>query len=85
MNVTDVTDNHATISSVTDKRVARSEYERRRRREKREAWPLMSCAKCGESFKPTRSDARFCSDRCRQRAHRDVKEKPPHEAGAEVG
>jgi len=45
-------------------------YERARRRKKREARPLIACDHCGESFKPTRSDARFCSDRCRQRAHR---------------
>jgi predicted nucleic acid-binding Zn ribbon protein len=28
------------------------------------------CAECGEPFTPARSDARTCSDRCRQRAHR---------------
>jgi hypothetical protein len=30
----------------------------------------MLCACCGQSFTPTRSDARYCSARCRQRAHR---------------
>jgi hypothetical protein len=30
----------------------------------------MLCASCGQSFTPIRSDARYCSARCRQRAHR---------------
>jgi hypothetical protein len=28
------------------------------------------CERCGEPFTPTRSDARFCSGRCRVAAHR---------------
>jgi hypothetical protein len=28
------------------------------------------CAACGSEFEPRRRDARTCSDRCRQRAHR---------------
>jgi predicted nucleic acid-binding Zn ribbon protein len=28
------------------------------------------CAQCGKPYRPQRSDSRFCSDRCRQRAHR---------------
>jgi len=28
------------------------------------------CDRCGDPFVPTRSDARFCSDRCRVAAHR---------------
>jgi hypothetical protein len=28
------------------------------------------CGQCGEPYRPQRSDARFCSDTCRQRAHR---------------
>jgi len=28
------------------------------------------CASCGHEFRPTRADMRFCSGRCRQRAHR---------------
>ena len=28
------------------------------------------CAQCGQTFTPTRSDARYCSGTCRQRAHR---------------
>jgi predicted nucleic acid-binding Zn ribbon protein len=29
-----------------------------------------TCDSCGQPFTPTRSDARFCSDPCRVRAHR---------------
>jgi hypothetical protein len=28
------------------------------------------CAECNKPYRPQRSDSRFCSDRCRQRAHR---------------
>ena len=28
------------------------------------------CGGCGEPYRPQRSDSQFCSDRCRQRAHR---------------
>ena len=28
------------------------------------------CAQCGKPYRPQRSDSRFCSDTCRQRAHR---------------
>lgn len=28
------------------------------------------CAQCGRPYRPQRSDSRFCSDTCRQRAHR---------------
>jgi len=28
------------------------------------------CAQCGKAYRPQRSDFRFCSDACRQRAHR---------------
>ena len=28
------------------------------------------CDRCGETFTPTRSDARYCSGRCRVAAHR---------------
>ena len=30
------------------------------------------CARCGSEFTPKRSDARFCSGRCRVAAHRSV-------------
>jgi uncharacterized OB-fold protein len=29
------------------------------------------CEHCGELFTPARSDARFCSDGCRIKAHRE--------------
>ena len=36
--------------------------------------PMLSrvtlCARCGKAYRPQRSDARFCSDGCWQRAHR---------------
>lgn len=31
---------------------------------------LVSCAACSARFYPSRSDARYCSGRCRMRAHR---------------
>lgn len=45
-------------------------YQRAWRANRRREPEPIACASCGESFKPARSDARFCSDRCRQRAHR---------------
>jgi hypothetical protein len=45
-------------------------YQRELRREKQNARPIIPCAVCGKYFKPKRSGARYCSDRCRQRAHR---------------
>jgi hypothetical protein len=29
-----------------------------------------ACAQCGEPYRPQRSDSKFCSDACRQRAYR---------------
>jgi len=29
-----------------------------------------SCSQCGEPYRPQRSDSKFCSDACRQRAYR---------------
>ena len=34
--------------------------------------PLTICAACGVKFKGKRADARFCSDACRQKAHRQA-------------
>jgi hypothetical protein len=46
-------------------------YMRRLRAEQRpEPEP---CARCGESFTPPRSDARYCSPACRQAAYRERK------------
>jgi hypothetical protein len=36
----------------------------------RRALPMFPCAHCGQEFTPSRSDARFCSGRCRVAAHR---------------
>ena len=61
---------------------SRQEKERERENAKRRKWyaerkatlararPPTICATCGEKFKGKRTDARFCSDACRQRAHR---------------
>jgi uncharacterized OB-fold protein len=48
---------------------------RRAHDRQRKAWtPVVhveqSCAQCGELFVPARSDARYCSGRCRVAAHR---------------
>jgi hypothetical protein len=42
---------------------------RRMRREHRRA----TCETCGETFTPTRSDSRYCSPACRQKAYRERK------------
>lgn len=34
------------------------------------ALKLPTCQECGDAFQAKRRDARFCSDSCRQRAHR---------------
>jgi predicted nucleic acid-binding Zn ribbon protein len=47
----------------------RAEYKRRRER-KLYHRPQRLCEVCGNEFKRARTDARFCSDTCRQRAHR---------------
>ena len=47
----------------------RAQYARRRKRTLAKR-PQVICAECGTPFKRKRGDARFCSDRCRQRAHR---------------
>jgi hypothetical protein len=54
------------------KREKTNAAQRRRRVRRRAMTPLQPCAMCGEKFKPTRKDARFCSGACRQRAHRGV-------------
>jgi hypothetical protein len=38
-----------------------------------------TCAACGSAFQARRSTARFCSDACRQRAHRVGPPRPPPE------
>jgi hypothetical protein len=47
----------------------------KRRRSRRRTWhPKQTCATCGAAFTPTRSDARYCSPACRQRAYRQRKQ-----------
>lgn len=43
---------------------------RRQRERRRVVHEDRDCDQCGESFTPTRSDARFCKTRCRVAAHR---------------
>lgn len=47
----------------------------RRRKERRDAAralrPDPICKCCNKTFKSKRSDAKYCSDRCRQKAHRN--------------
>jgi hypothetical protein len=40
------------------------------------------CASCGATFMPARSDARTCSDRCRQRLRRGVRLQVPDADGS---
>jgi hypothetical protein len=47
----------------------RAEYKQRRERKLRYR-PQRRCEVCGAEFKRTRTDARYCSGTCRQRAHR---------------
>jgi hypothetical protein len=47
----------------------RADYKRRRQRALARR-PPRRCEACGAEFKRTRTDARYCSDTCRQRAHR---------------
>ena len=35
--------------------------------------PAVACRHCGVEFTPTRSDARYCSGRCRVAAHREAR------------
>ena len=39
-------------------------------RDSSSARPSRSCGQCGSPYRPQRADSRFCSDTCRQRAHR---------------
>lgn len=47
-----------------------------RRRKQIAARPPTTCATCGEQFKAKRKDARYCSNVCRQQAHRQRKASP---------
>jgi hypothetical protein len=48
----------------------RASARRRELRAQRRAARAALCATCGTKFRGKRKDARFCSDTCRQRAHR---------------
>jgi hypothetical protein len=48
----------------------RKQAERRRERKRMMTRPI-PCPGCGDPFKPSRKDARYCSNVCRQRAHRE--------------
>lgn len=53
------------------------EHELRQQRKRRAAKRAkIECAQCGEEFTPNRTDAKFCSNACRQRAHRQRRSKP---------
>jgi hypothetical protein len=55
----------------TDKDVCgRACLKRLKRRQARQEPEPVVCATCGTTFTPARSDARYCSNACRQRAHR---------------
>lgn len=40
-----------------------------------------TCELCGDPFEPQRPTGRFCSDRCRQRAHRAAQTPPEGPSG----
>lgn len=42
------------------------------------------CVGCSRAFAPSRSDAKYCSDACRQRAHRRRHRGDVHVAGVEL-
>jgi hypothetical protein len=66
-----VEDLHALVAS--GKRFDRESARRRELRAQRKAARGARCAGCGAKFNGKRKDARFCSDACRQRAHRMVR------------
>ena len=43
------------------------------RRIKRQRVASLACQRCGATFTPPRSDARYCSSACRQAAYRERK------------
>lgn len=56
-----------TFCCSTCERAVRVAEARERRTDARDT---RQCRTCGETFEPTRTDARFCSSACRQRAYR---------------
>lgn len=53
---------------LTDQSARAASAARQRRAEAR--GPSRACVECGETFEPSRADARFCSARCKQKAYR---------------
>ncbi len=54
-------------------RCARRLYNRHRSEKRARARRSTCCSACGEQMSPSRSDARYCSNACRQRAYRERK------------
>ncbi len=55
-------------------RIGNYKHQRRHRLERRKD---LVCAECGKTFTPKRSDAKYCSNACRQKAYRQsVTDKP---------
>ena len=42
---------------------------------------ICSCLECGQAFTPVRKDAKFCSDKCRQKSYRYRKQPRQHGQG----
>jgi ribosomal protein L24E len=56
----------------------------RRRAERAEARGTLACERCGASFIPVRTSARFCSTKCRVAAHRNPEHTRPDRANADT-
>ena len=52
------------------RRVRRLAKERHEARERHASRKPIDCASCSEQFIPVRTDSLYCSNKCRQRAHR---------------
>jgi hypothetical protein len=59
------------------RRCLRARWRRRWRRSRAKVPDDLRCGRCGGSFTPTRSDARYCSLRCRVAAHRARRKEAP--------
>lgn len=64
--------NRSAPAIVCDDR-CRHEANLQRQRERRARERRTDCETCGETFTPARSDAKYCSDACRQKAYRERK------------
>ena len=52
--------------------------------EEGEAMSTIACQNCGEEFTPTRTDARYCTDRCRKAARRAREREEPDDFAAAI-